>query len=134
MKRFHFVAGLLIAACLGLQAQTINMHANIPFNFQVGQRTFSAGDYTFHHSAGVLVVREQGGDQTANISFTVSMSRPRAASDGALKFNRYGDYYFLEQLWEPGSQEGQAVLRSAREREIARHSGQKPAVVAILVK
>ncbi|HTR34701.1 MAG TPA: hypothetical protein VMH80_02290 [Bryobacteraceae bacterium] len=134
MKRFHFVAGLLVAACLGLQAQTIDMHAHIPFNFQVSQRTFPAGDYAFHHSAGVLVVREEAGDHMANISFTVSMSRLKPASEGEVKFNRYGDYYFLEQLWTPGSQEGQGVLKSAREKEIAIRSGQQPAVVAILVK
>ncbi len=134
MNRFHFVAGLLVAACFGLQAQTIDLRANIPFNFQVASQVMPAGDYSFHHSAGVLVVREEAGDRTALISFTVSMSRQKPASGGELTFSRYGDLYFLKELWTPGSQEGQGVLRSAREKEIARRTGEKPAVVAILVK
>lgn len=133
MKRFHFAAGLLVAACFGLQAQTIHMRASIPFKFQAGGTVMPAGEYSFDHSAGILVVHEEDGNHAGFLSYTLSRSRLKPATSGQLTFHRYGDLYFLEELWEPGSKEGQAVRVSARERELASSGGQS-ATVAILAK
>jgi len=132
MKGFHFaVAGLFMAACLSLHAQTINVRANIPFDFQLGPTAMPAGDYYIHHSAGVIVLRQQDGSHAGVLSFTVSQERHGDATGGELRFNRYGNAYFFEALWEPGSREGQAVRMSAHEKELARRGSHSPDVVAV---
>jgi hypothetical protein len=134
MKRFYFAAGLFAAACLSLQAQTIDLRANIPFSFQVASVGMPAGEYTFHHSGDSLIVREEGGSHTAVLSLTNAKSRPKGAATGELQFNRYGEAYFLKELWMPYSLEGRVVFPSSRERELARRIHQAPAVVALQVK
>jgi hypothetical protein len=49
---------------------------------------------------------------------------------GALRFNRYGDRYFLSQVWTGGAV-GQELAKSRAEREQIASSGAPHAVVAI---
>ena len=133
MKWFHFAVGFLAAACFSLQAQTIHMRASIPFSFQAGEKVMPAGDYSFRHSAGVLVVYQEDGEHAGFLSYTLSRSRLNPGTSGQLTFHRYGDLYFLEELWEPGSKDGQAVRVSTRERELA-STGSRSATVAVVTK
>ncbi len=40
-------------------------------------------------------------------------------SESKLVFNRYGDRYFLSQVWTEGNSQGRQLLMSDREKEIA---------------
>lgn len=122
MKRFAFAAVLFAAFTSTLvQAQTVDLRANIPFEFRVGQTELPAGEYVIHHQTpGVLIMRDQSGHNAALIPFTVSEFRPPKLQNGELEFNRYGETYFLAKLWAPGSQTGVALPKSPRERELTR--------------
>ena len=54
--------------------------------------------------------------------------------DTKLVFNRYGDQFFLSQVWMAGRTDGQELIKTRRERllqrEIARGSG-KPETISI---
>ena len=43
-----------------------------------------------------------------------------APNEGRLVFNKYGETYFLSQVWTPGYSQGGALTKSKTEREIAR--------------
>jgi hypothetical protein len=55
MKRLQLAVGLLMTLAFSrIEAQTIDFHATIPFEFRMGQTVMAAGDYTVHHSNGLL--------------------------------------------------------------------------------
>jgi len=51
-------------------------------------------------------------------TFAAEVLTPKNKS--TLVFNRYGDQYFLEQIWSGGEQEGTQVPQSRSERTIRR--------------
>jgi hypothetical protein len=137
MKRFAFAAALFVAFLSTLaHAQLVDLRANIPFEFRVGQTEMPAGEYLIHEQApGVLILRDVTGRHTIFSPFMVGASRPVALETGQLEFTRYGDTYFLAKLWAPSSRTGMAVRKSARETELARQLGLgQPASIALARK
>jgi hypothetical protein len=94
---------------------------NIPFDFVAGNMQLPAGEYMVKVSAPthtlILISRK---DSTAsgfiNTNAAVS-SEPQ--SESKLVFNRYGDRYFLSQVWTEGNSQGRQLLKSAREKEMS---------------
>lgn len=124
MKRLAIAATLFAAAAgLSLHGQTIDLTANIPFEFQVGQQRMPAGEYSVHHTGRVLMLRNTNAPRLATTLFTAGASRPHPPATGVLEFNRYGETYFLSKIWTPNSTSGAALLRTAREKELARNIG-----------
>ena len=119
MKRLTIAVGLFtVLACSGLQAQP-KLEASIPFEFRMGTTTFPAGDYLFDYSSQVLAVHKADGRYTTAMAMTLPVSRAKAPATGIVEFTRYGDAYFLAKLWTPGSSEGAALPKTAREKELA---------------
>ena len=126
MKRLILAAGLFAATLTAsLHAQPMNLQANIPFDFRIGNSAFPSGEYSIRHSAGVLFVKQTGGSHKAGAFLTVGEDRPAGSSaSGTLRFNRYGSTYYLSKVWPAGSKEAQATPMTPREKELARHIGQ----------
>jgi hypothetical protein len=93
----------------------------IPFDFVVGGKTLPAGEYSVNTSGPertLLLIDRQ--DPSASIFMgtnPIVASEPK--SESKLVFNRYGDRYFLSQVWTAGNSSGRQLLKSAREREMA---------------
>ena len=48
----------------------------------------------------------------------MNVAKPsRQTGPGAIVFNRYGDRYFLSQIWKPHNATGKQAVKSAAERE-----------------
>jgi hypothetical protein len=132
MKRLHFAVGLLAAlACSGLEAQT-RLEANIPFEFKMGKTTLPAGDYLFDYSSHLLVVHQENGQHTAVMTLTSPVSRTKAPETGVVEFNRYGDAYFLAKVFTAGSRDGEALPKTAREKELANRVSPNQTEVIVL--
>jgi hypothetical protein len=41
-------------------------------------------------------------------------------AESKLVFNRYGDHYFLSQIWEAGDNAGRELMKSREERQLER--------------
>jgi hypothetical protein len=96
------------------------MVATIPFEFVAGKTTLPAGEYKVGDvSAGsaVLLIRSVDGRSAVMIITHGTGSASRA--EGKLVFNRYGNRYFLSQVFSPGSSMGRELPKSKLEREIA---------------
>jgi Tfp pilus assembly protein PilW len=94
---------------------------NIPFNFVAGNTQLPAGEYTVTvssptHSVILISLKDAKASTFINTNAAVS-STPQTESK--LIFNRYGDRYFLAQVWEQGYAQGRQLLKSAREKEVA---------------
>src|SRR5438445_2208067 len=104
MTRIALVAGLFASlACFYLYAQTMDLRANIPFDFRMGEVLMPAGQYTIHSSASLLTLRSDAGRPTAATLLTLPASRRLAPTAGTLEFSRYGEEYFLAKVWTPNS-------------------------------
>jgi len=120
MKRLQLAVGLLMTLAFSrIEAQTIDFHATIPFEFRVGQTVMAAGDCTVHHSNGLILIQpEHGGN--AVFSLATATELPKDSSAPGLLFHRYGDSYFLAKIWTPGYANARGVPKSSYEKELAR--------------
>jgi hypothetical protein len=112
------VIGIFLTISSALAQQT-TLAADIPFDFVIKDTVFLAGEYTVSEERGhVLLISSRDGSQHVSVSAApVAFRLPKEQSD--LMFHRYGDNYFLSQLWVEGSEEGSRVPASQLERELA---------------
>ena len=105
-----------------LRADSLNqIRANIPFGFMVGSEAFAAGSYTVarvDNSPDVLVLRSSDGEKSA-IFLTIGGDLPKAGQQARLVFNRYGDQYFVKEVWSFEDVPGRQLVPSSRERELS---------------
>ena len=128
---------LVAASALNAQAQTARtVVAQIPFDFVVGNETLPAGEYVVgratHNSASCLVVTSADGRRSALVLTDATAAGKPAAGKAAraalkLDFHRYGDQYFLAQVWNGDSHGGRRLAVSRRERVLRRELSPKSA-------
>lgn len=130
------VLGLLLAAGSAF-AQTINLRANVPFKFIVNKETMPAGQYSIKSlgdSAGRTLFISSS-DQSEKTTVIANGVEDRAASKQTkLVFLRYGDRYFLSQIWVEGNSSGHQLPKSPREAEVAMDYSPQPVVVMASLK
>ncbi len=121
----------LVLAAGSAFAQSSEIRFSIPFNFVVNHTTLPAGDYavsTMGVGAQVLVIRGTSNNSImATNANHVQASRP--SKDTKLVFRRYGDRYFLAQVWKQGDDHGRQLSKSNLESEIARDFTQQDVVL-----
>lgn len=116
MRRFLHLA--LLATSLGALLPTLAharlynvVSSDVPFEFQIGERTFKPGSYDFiMASPGVVAMRDSRKHIVANIA-----TRPRTTKGGLadrpkLVFNTHSKTAQLIQIWVNKDQPGMDVL------------------------
>ena len=97
------------------------MLVNVPFAFTAGKMTLTAGEYRVQNNKGdsavLLIERTDSSAATFVASNAVEVSTPQPQSK--LIFHRYGNRYFLAQVWIEGHLRGRQLLPSAKEKEQA---------------
>lgn len=114
---------LLVAACAS--AQSVNVKANVPFDFVVDNATLPAGAYSIqsiNNGSGspTLVIRGENGKAGRLVSSNAA-EKLNAAETSHLLFHRYGNTYFLAQIWMQGEHRGRELRMTRREAEIAKN-------------
>jgi len=104
-------------------AQTIHVRGDIPFNFVVGSKTYPAGTYEIGSidstNSKTLLLKTRDGSASAMINSNAAESLT-PANKTKLVFNRYGNQYFLSQIWVNGETRGHQLPKSNREKEVAK--------------
>ena len=117
LKGIAATAALLAAPLCAQSGHQI--HLQVPFGFMAGSSQFPAGEYTVvsDNSNGVVLIRNTNKGPAAFV-----MTRPAGENNDydkvKLVFHRYGEQYFLSQVWPAGSPIRQ-LNESAREAELA---------------
>ena len=126
------IIGALAICCVSAQIQPVAI-ANIPFAFVVADHEMPAGNYTVsfdHHELYILLRGE--GKGTAAFALTKATKNLKPSPQGKLVFKRYGDRYFLSQIWAAGNPRGRALQASRLEREEAMNKTQ-PTLVSLVM-
>lgn len=132
MKKRIFAVASLFAVCSFGATQVARaqepIKVDIPFAFSAGNAALPAGEYRVEKLNGngaVLLVR--CAEPTAS---AMVMTNPAGGGNQQTKsklvFHRYGNRYFLSQVWSAGSSHGRELRKSTQEKEIALSAKAEP--------
>ena len=140
---------LLLALCLlvvgggvvaNAQIDSVpQLEINVPFAFAVGDTRLPAGKYEIRtpedNSPNVLEIRSV--DKRMAVFFDTEAAVTRGdqiENKNEIIFDKFGDQYFLRQIWVSGSSSGSELPRSRMEKRLASGNTQpeRHSVVAVL--
>ena len=116
------------------QAQIIgNLEADVPFQFHVGNTALPAGRYMIHELEGsdLTVMQISSADGKLSALFDVESAQAKTTPEKSeLIFNKYGDSYFLSELFDEGNVDGSKLMTSREEKRASKESGAEVAQVS----
>ena len=112
------VAIAFATAVVSAQAQSAKtVISHIPFEFVVADQTLPAGEYRVNRSIGNALKISTGDAAAFRLTNEIEPSKDRRAR---LVFHRYGNQYFLAEVWTGAGEAGRQLLKSRQERAIER--------------
>lgn len=114
------VALTLVSAVATANAQESKTQvATIPFEFTIGNTTLPAGDYNVTRMMnGGETIAVRGPESAVRLTSLIVKSQP--AKNSKLVFHRYGNTYFLSEVWTAGSANGRKLIKSKAEDQLHR--------------
>jgi hypothetical protein len=126
-KQIISVAAVLFLSIIAAgqcRAQQTPIVVNVPFAFQAGDKMLPAGEYRIRRVLAadetIQLVRQSDGDASTMVT-TLPVER-RDAPSPRMIFLRYGNEYFLAQIWT-GETQGRQLYKSHTEKELATTKG-----------
>jgi len=112
---------LLLAAGSAFAQTDHEVRANVPFDFVVGKTTLPSGNYQIVRlsMASENVTIRSTNAKAAMIAYAGPQEVRQPSNRTKLVFHRYGDRYFLSQIWVEGSNHMRTLPKSNLEKEIA---------------
>jgi hypothetical protein len=102
------------------------IEANVPFAFHAGNAKFPAGKYNLRMLDGldltVMEISSADGRHTAVFQVREGQAKTDPAKT-ELIFNKYGDQYFLSQVFDAGNKDGSDVVESHYEKLMKKSGG-----------
>lgn len=109
------------------QAQIIGkLEADVPFQFHVGKTTLPAGRYTIHELEGseLTVMQISSADGKLSVLFDIESAQAKIKPEKSeLIFNKYGDRYFLSEMFDEGNVDGSRLFTSRDEKRASKENG-----------
>lgn len=126
LKGFTMIA-LIVALALATAVVSANAQssakivvASVPFEFSVGYKAMPAGEYSLRTLAtagdGLLIQSTDG--KISALRLTDATERIRDKSHARLVFHRYGERYFLAEVWTGADNTGHQLRKSQEEGAI----------------
>lgn len=116
-------AGLMMMRGAWVYAQPAepDLKTNVPFKFMVGDTTLPAGEYTIKriddNEPNVLEV--ESANDRVNVAFiSESAQADHTPANSGLVFHKFGNKYFLSQIWVAGEKTGDQLTPSRSERKL----------------
>jgi hypothetical protein len=110
------------------KAQIIgDIAVKVPFQFYAGNAKLPAGEYRIHvvDDSGLTMMEITSADGSTSALFQVQETDAKdTPTKSELIFNKYGDQYFLADLFDEGESSGSEVLKSRYEQRISKNTEQ----------
>ena len=116
-------------------AQVIGtLDVNIPFQFQAGESVLPAGNYTVrmvdNSELAIMQITSKDHPSTSAIFRVHEKDLTSAPTESEVVFNKYGDHYFLAQVFDEGDPSGSEVVESSYEQKISKAAAETKVNVA----
>ncbi len=123
---------LAVLMSAAAQAQTTHMKLSAPFEFTAGNVQLPAGEYEVEAMGpwgGSTLSVHNVNSNAESVILSSSCKSKRPASDAKLVFHRYGQHYFLAEVWNRNSSLGHQIQINSRQTELAKHQAQDQVVL-----
>ena len=122
------VITLLAASAAIAQSKPGDVLVNVPFSFVIGSHQMQPGRYIVTPVGNGFLRMFDTGNSNNQLFLPVHSIETRVPKDAMLVFHRYGDTYFLAEVWTGNSEIGRQLAKSKAEKEIAagRINGTRP--------
>jgi hypothetical protein len=133
LLRILSVALLLSASISYAQTKEGDVVVDVPFAFIVGGSTLPPGHYIVSRvNQDDLAIHDR---QNHGVFVSAhSAQRSRHENESKMVFHRYGDTYFLSEVWVGGNTIGRALFRSRAERDLAGRQAERELAVVRMGK
>jgi hypothetical protein len=98
-------------------AQELAAKVDVPFAFQNGSQHLPAGTYRIDLNSEHVITLRGTAPNAAGVAMTNPEQRAKAQAKGTVVFRRYGDHYFLHEIWMPESTTGRKCVTSRAEQK-----------------
>lgn len=131
------ILALLAATFANAQTTVPALRAEIPFAFEMRGVTLSGGEYRvdFSEDRNWFTIKslENASESAIGVTFSVTLNK-QTPSEAKLVFNKYGDRYFLSQIWHPAIARQLPKSKQEREMVTSRVVAQIPVRVVVAAK
>jgi hypothetical protein len=103
------MVALATAGLASAQSSTKLVKVHIPFEFNFGDKSFPAGDYSLAEPVQNLLVLRDSNDRVVAQVLTVGMELPSAFADSKLRFNETDGQYTLTEVLRGPDMTGQQL-------------------------
>lgn len=124
-KIIRTIAALSLLATLSFATANAQTHTRatfkVPFDFTVGGKTFSAGNYYVEAlpNGGAAWIRVSSKQDREGVTFTsLTQAYGKITSDSKLVFARYGDQYFLRRYDSGGENKEYSLTPTRAEKAL----------------
>jgi len=129
IPKIALLSALLILTAAGsVNAQSLaNRHRfTIPFDFAFGETKLPAGKYAvgraLQSSDDIMISITDENGRSKAIVLSNALTKLLSVKRDTLVFHRYGDQYFLVQVWAAGAATGREFPASKLEREVRKQT------------
>ena len=123
MQKQIYGAFAILGLFLGLGVASVHaqtpsrVEVNIPFQFSAGKTTLNPGVYTVKRMSGNLVrLSTVDNKSSVIVNAPVNLTSTDSEATERLVFNKYGDEYFLAQIWLTADS-GRQLLREKKAQQ-----------------
>jgi hypothetical protein len=135
------VASGLVSCALAIGAATPSfaqstslVKADIPFAFQANGKLMPAGTYIIGQENGSIMRLSGTDNHVQALAMALRDNGVKPATVSKITFNKYGDHYFLHNVWVAGSTTSYRCTTTKQEKNIVRElRSQQPTEVAVNV-
>ena len=124
MKKFALVAlvacfAWLTVAATPAQAQVL-MKVDVPFDFSAGYGVLSAGSYEVSRTSNEAALLLSSGRRGVELMLPLTIEQRNSFEIPELVFHRYGNEYFLAEIWTSSDGTVRTLAVHPRERQLAK--------------
>lgn len=114
-----FLVGSMAVAAQAQTSRHAELRGIIPFQFNVGNKTLPAGEYTFRQlnpdsDSALLQIISRDSGASAIVHMITAIAK--AEDTTRVVFHRYGTRYFFAEVWVDGENSGLQAPKTSAER------------------
>lgn len=134
MKNYAAIALMACVAFVTVAATPAHaqalIKANVPFSFSAGYGALPAGEYSIQRIGSNSTIMLSSGQRGVEILMPLTWDQRTDVNTPKLVFHRYGDEYFLAEVWTNTDSTVRKLAVHPRERQLAK-AGVSPEVAVV---